>query len=488
MAFACGIEFSDFGFNAAIASADGVAETALDEFGGNWPAFAAWNGQRLVFGREAEQQCRLHPRATSHLFWEHLSLAPSDLEGPPRIPAYSELAYAFLSGFWSDLIARVGTPERVAFAMPGQLMGGESEGSPAMGLILSMARDLKIPLTSISGLSTSSLNDPSSVAGLATGRLLYLDLHLHSAAMSLLANDDHGHTHRRRHLRLPRLGYMPLVQGLLRSMGNRFLRATAFDITAQRELDQAFYEQTREQLLEASRGADVRYSIATATRVHQAAFPRETLLRDLAPTEQGWADAAVKFLRDASLSPKDVTIVASSRVRLLPGLEEAFVQRGFNPMVKLRAGAAARGAARFAAGLSPCADVTDVPIITEVEIAPALPAGGGGAVGLVHVGATRPDPSLLASHLVVDGSAYSLHALPPVLQDATGESPAAVPALTRLGPVEVRLSRSAGEWHVEVPAAGVGPVQMATGDRLRLRANEQEVELLVVAERRPGAR
>jgi len=418
------------------------------------------------------------------VFWEHLSLAPSDLEGPPRIPAYSELAYAFLNAFWQNLITQSGRPERVVLAMPGQMLGDRDGDSPAIGLILAMARDLEIPLAGLCGLSTASLNDPVSTAGLSGGRILYLDLHLHSAAMSLLTTDPDGRMHRRRYMRLPRLGYIPLIRGLHRAMGNRFLRATAFDVTAQRELDHAFYEQTREQLLDASRGADIRYSIQTATRVHQAAFPRETLSRDLRPHEQGWADAALKFLHDSSLEAKDVTVVVSSRMRMLPGMDEALASRGFGRLVHLRHGASARGAARFAATLAVAEDITTVPVISTVEVS-SPSAGQQDAVDVVHVAGAHISADLVASHLVVDGRAYSLHGLPEVLQgDDAAEAPAAIPALARLGPVPVRLTRQAGEWHIETPDSGA--MLMVPGDRLRLRHHGEEVELLIVAESRPG--
>jgi hypothetical protein len=483
MARACGIEFSDFGFNAALIDDDGAAHNVVDETGG-WPAFAAWDGSELIFGRAAEQRWKLHPRQASHVFWEHLSVAPSDLEGPPRTPAYSELAYAFLNAFWQSLSMAGGHPERVCLALPGQLLGEGGRGSPALGLILAMARDLGIPLAGIGGLSTCSLSDPESVGGLSGGRLLYVDVHLHSAAMSLLTTDADGKQHRRRYMRLPRVGYMPLIQGLHRAMGNRFLRATAFDVTAQRELDQAFYEQTREQLLDASRGADIRYSIQTSTRVHQAAFPHDSLRRDLAPHEQGWADAAVKFLRDASLEPKDVTVVMSDRLRMLPGMEEALRSRGFGQVVRVQHGAAARGAAHLAAGREPVEDIATVPVIDAVELASAGPARSTG-LDVVHLVAAHPAQGLVASHLVVDGRAYSLHALPEVLQSSAETEAPAVPALARLGPVPVRLTRQQGEWHLETPESGA--VLMAPGDRLRLRQGDQEVELLIVAESRPGA-
>jgi len=483
MAYACGIEFSDFGFNASIIDPEGEVHNVVDEATGGWPAFAAWNGSELVFGREAEQRWKLHPRQASHVFWEHLSVAPSDLEGPPRVPAYSELAYAFLNAFWQNLCRRAGTPQRVVLTMPGQLLSEGDATNPATGLILAMARDLGIPLAGLSGLSTSSLNDAESVAGVTGGRVLYVDVHLHSAAMSLLTTDRSGRLNRRRYMRLPRLGYMPLIQGLHRAMGNRFLRATAFDVTAQRELDQMFYEQTREQLLDASRGADIRYSIQTATRVHQAAFPRETLRRDLAPHEQGWADAALKFLRDASLETKDVTVVMSDRLRMLPGMEEALTSRGFSRMVRLKHGAAARGAAHFATELIPVEDISEVPVISSVEMAAASTSSKEG-LEVVHVAAPHPAKGLVASHLVVDGRAYSLHALPEVLQGDVDAGEPAIPALARLGSVPVRLTRTEGEWHLDTPESG--PLLMSPGDRLRMRHGGEEVELLIAAESRPG--
>jgi hypothetical protein len=484
MAHVCGIEFSDFGFNAAVVDPTTDGPAVVNEAAGAWPAFAAWNGSELVFGREAEKQWRLHPRAASHVFWEHLSLSPSDLEGPPRVPAYSELAYAFLHSFWENLCSQSQKPEKVVLAMPGQLLSDSDSDNPAMGLILAMARDLGIPLAGLCGLSTSSLNDPDSLGGLTGGRILYMDLHLHSAAMSLLTTDAEGRLNRRRYMRLPRLGYVPLISGLHKSMGNRFLRATAFDVTAQRELDQLFYEQTREQLLDASRGTDIRYSIQTSSRVYQAAFPRETLRRDLAPHEQGWANAAVKFLNDNSFAPKDVTVVVSSRMSMLPGMDEALSTRGFGKVVHLQHGAAARGAAKFAAGLNVAEDISMVPVVSTVEVSARAQSQSGTGIEVLHVAAAQPSAGLVASHLVVDGSAYSLHALPEVLQGDENADAPAVPALARLGPVPVRLIRQDGEWHIETPDSGA--LLMAPGDRVKIRAGDEEVELLIVAESRPG--
>jgi len=66
------------------------------------------------------------------------------------------------------------------------------------------------------------------------------------------------------------------------------------------------------------------------------------------------------------------------------------------------------------------------------------------------------------------------------------EAPA-IGSLARLGEIKVLLTRSAGEWQIEVPESGVSPVKVVPGDRVRLRASDgAEVELAVVAECRPG--
>ena len=56
MAIACGIEFSDFGFNAAVATDGDTPKVVLSESDGDWPGFAAWDGEKLVFGRQAERR------------------------------------------------------------------------------------------------------------------------------------------------------------------------------------------------------------------------------------------------------------------------------------------------------------------------------------------------------------------------------------------------------------------------------------------------
>jgi len=490
MAYACGIEFSDFGFNAAFLNADGTPADPPAIPGSAWPGFASWDGSDLIFGAQAEALWRSHPRRTSHTFWEHLSLSPSDLEGPPRTPAYSELAYTFLAGFWDSLVEAHGKPERVVFAVPGQFLSSGGEDNMGLGLILAMARDLGIPLGAMAGLSVTSLNDAQAQATALTSRQLYVDIHLHSAAMSLLSTESDGRVRRGDHLRMPRLGYIPLMQTLMRSMGNRFLRATSFDVTAQRELEQMFYQQTRAHLLDNTQRGDIRYSIGAGTRVHQAAFPRETMLRDLRPLEEGLAEAAEKFVRKGQGDPASVTVVLSSRTCLLPSISELLAAHGFTRVLRLSEGAAARGAARFATESSLYEDIAEVPVLDSVS-APALTTDAATTAPRVdlqvdHVPGGQANAGLLPSHVVVEGFAYSLHALPEELHGAGNGAAPSFAALSRLGELTVKIGRRDGEWVFEAPGSSLGAVVVAPGDRVKLRAQGEEVEMLFAAERRPG--
>ena len=490
MAHACGIEFSDFGFNAAIVSDDG-RPTSVAGGSHEWPAFASWEDDGLIFGRDAERRSRLHPRSSSHTFWEHLSLAASDLEGPARTPTHSELAFTFLNAFWEEMSETAGKPSKVALALPGQMLGG-SDADDALGIILAMARDMGLPLTAISGLSIAALNDLEVPAAAAAEDLLYMDIHLHSAAMSIMHREADGSVHRRQHLRLPRLGYVPLLQGLTRAMANRFLRATAFDVTVQRELEQAFYEQTRAQLLDLSGNADLRYLITVSERTHQAAFPRDAMLRDLKPLEDGYADAAAKHVGDAGLDPARVTVALSSRVSMLPRIEEALTSRGFARIVRLPEGAAARGAARFAHAMNVCDDVAEVPMVSQVILSGGAAAGDGpgdvSGVTISRTPAAQPVPGLMPSHLVIDGLAYPLPALPEKINGGMNGSGPLLPGMAAIGDAEVRLERRAGEWVVATAGPAGEAVQVSPGDRVTLRSPAGgEVELLFAAERRPGA-
>jgi hypothetical protein len=480
---ALGIEISDFGFTAAIVRDNAAPAVLLPNGGETWPAFVSWDGRGFVLGREAERRSRLHPRWTSHTFWEHLSLAPADLSDLARAPAYSELAYLFLKAFWEAVLAEVPAPDSVAIAVPGQFLPPHDTESTRTGLILGMARDLKLPLSALCGLSTASFHQLAATSS-ATSHFLYLDMHLHSAAMTLLGTEPDGSLARRQHVRMPRSGYVPLLHGLVRSMGNRFLRATAFDVTSQRSVEQAFYDQLRGHLLESDHTSDCRYTFEANGRIHQAAFSRETLLRDLRPTEEGWADTAAKFLREAHVTPTDVTAVCSARTRVLPSLADALTARGIHHVLRLQPGAAACGAARIAASRPVCKELSDVPVVSRVTAPVAMPEHPG--LQLAHFPAQSRRPGLSPSHVVIEGLAYLLDALPEDLHCSANGSPAPLAPLSRLGPASLKLSRQDGDWFIAATSAA-GMIRLSPGDRVRLRVGVEEVELLFAAECQPGS-
>src|SRR5689334_14765691 len=118
---AIGIELCNAGFQAAVCAKDEPTLLAPGERDGmlDWPGFAYVDGQKLRFGREAEDAWFVHPRQVSHVFWEKLSHDASPLVVGGRTPSFSELAYHFLRDFVERVTGASGPPEKVVLAIPG---------------------------------------------------------------------------------------------------------------------------------------------------------------------------------------------------------------------------------------------------------------------------------------------------------------------------------------------------------------------------------
>src|SRR5581483_11039458 len=79
-------------------------------------------------------------------------------------------------------------------------------------------------------------------------------------------------------LHLPHSGYAQLLKHFTSTMGNRFLRHTAFDILEDGRIEQTFFRQTKDFLL--GEAPEHRYQINTATRTYEMIAKREQLASD----------------------------------------------------------------------------------------------------------------------------------------------------------------------------------------------------------------
>ena len=185
-------------------------------------------------------------------------------------------------------------------------------------------------------------------------------------AVSLLAADKR--VVRRAYAEVPHAGMAQLLKHLNGTMGNRFLRHTAFDILADGRIEQLFFRQTKDFLL--SGAPDHRFQLNTADRTYEMSAKRDQLVADAQAFTQELVQGVREFVRHSRAGRAPCTLALSAAAALVPGLEAALAAAGFTRQLRLPPGAAAVGAARIAAAkLKPLADIADAPLLTTVDLA-----------------------------------------------------------------------------------------------------------------------
>jgi len=276
-----GIELCDAGFFAARAQEGARQLVALEEGVPTraWPGFIHRLGGEWVAGPAAENDWMVHPREVSHSFWDRLSLNEADLPGSPPATC-SELAYHFLKDFTHRVVTESGPFQRLGLAVPGSYLQTPEDEELRIGLLLGIAQDLRLPLVAVTDLASAALA-ASSRATLGEGPVIVVDVHLHATELTRLEKRG-GAWQRGKFLLMPNVGQVPILRHLMGTMGNRFLRQTAFDIQEDRRLEQVFYYDLK-RFYEggAARPHEQVFQINTTRRSYEMKATREQLSSDL---------------------------------------------------------------------------------------------------------------------------------------------------------------------------------------------------------------
>jgi hypothetical protein len=363
-----GIELLDAGILTAVDAPDEPRLVDVPDRTGavEWPGFCYADGSSLVFGRPAEDMWFVHPRRIAHHFWSRLSHEPSSLSVGNKPPASSsELAFFFLREFADRLRAAVKPLDRVVLALPGSYLKDVATEEEKVGLLLGMAGELKLPLAGMIDVACAALCDPRAGGFNAALPVVVLDLNLDGADLTLFTTDDK--VTRRDFLHLPQLGLAQLLKHLTGSMGNRFLRHTAFDILEDGRIEQTFFRQTKDFFV--SDSAEYRFHINTATRGYEMTAKREQLGADTGAFLTSLVQSLQGFLSRSTYDTDPCTIALTERASHLPGIEAKLRAAGFSRLLRLPRGAAACGAARIGASrLIVPDDLADVPVDTAVPL------------------------------------------------------------------------------------------------------------------------
>jgi hypothetical protein len=464
--------------------------TVTDSAGAaSWPGFALHDGAGYSFGQAAEDGWFVHPRRVCHTFWSRLGHDPSGLAVSPRSPSNSELAFYFLRDFLGRL-ARVSSPARqVVLAVPGSFMKDEATEEEKIGILLGMAAELKLPLAGIVDQACAALCDPRAPRFNPARPVLVLDLHLHTAELSLVVAANR--LERRGFLQIPQSGLAELLKHLTATMANRFLRQTAFDVMADGRIEQLFFAQTRTFLTEGA--PEFRYQLNTARRGYEMLVKREHLVSDSQTFTLALVQALKRFTEQHALAPAMCVIALSERTAWLPQLENRLRAAGFVRFLRLPPAAAAAGAASVGAShFSVPADLGDVPAVTSLPVEYSRNRIAAHWEVTVQKGRASEIRPGAPTHALLEGLGSPLGGLSRFVIGAQGMG-ADLPLPETFNPAtdcSVALSRDGERWwfsdptHTEngIPAR----VEIEAGDRLTFRCGGHVADVLFAHCRLPS--
>jgi hypothetical protein len=288
-------------------------------------------------------------------------------------------------------------------------------------------------------------------------------------------------------IHLPQLGYAHLLKQVTGTMGNRFLRHTAFDILEDGKIEQTFFRQTKDFLV--SESGEWRYHINTATRGYEMIAKREQLAADSHTFVVALVQGLQSFLQNSLHSSEPCTVALTDRTAHLPGIETRLRSAGFNRLLRLPKGAAACGAARIgAARMTVPDDLADVPLekaVPLVDSRRSTSAEWEARLQKTRHSQTNPAPT----HAILDGMGHALGAKPRfmigladlgadlVLPDGfNGTEDCAVPLVNESGRV----------WFVDAgparpgfePSGSGSRTLINAGDRLTVRCKNASADIL----------
>jgi hypothetical protein len=371
----------------------------------------------------------------------------------------------------------------MVLAVPGAYLKDEATEEEKVGLLLGMAAEIKLPLTGIIDMACAALCDPRAPGFNSTLPVMVVDVQLDGTDLTLFTAEER--LERKGFLHLPNSGYAALLKHLTSTMGNRFLRHTAFDILEDGRAEQTFYRQTKE-FLECG-SAEHRYQLNTAARNYAMTGKSEQLAADLQAFAAVLSQGLQAFADQNGQTPGLCTLALTARTASIPGLAARLRAIGFSRQLSLPAGAAAAGAARIGENrLSVPVDLADVPVLYSVPLSETRRTGSLSWEATLNK-VRRDDPRPAPTHAIIDGIGHSLGGsgrfaigpagagadliLPDIFATADG---CIVPLLRDDGRLWFS-EPSPAEVAVGAPASRI-PVD--SGDRLTIRCGAAAAEIL----------
>ncbi|MGH8310146.1 MAG: hypothetical protein ACRETX_10190, partial [Steroidobacteraceae bacterium] len=277
---------------AVLVAIDGVVELSS-------PGYALLSVEPPVIGEDALRASRVEPLNVNNRFW-------SDLEERPmlgRIAAgrsHADLAYLHLVHVSKSLQGRATS---VRCVVPPTLK------APQLALVLGMAREADLP---VEGFIDAGVAAAAAWPG--SGRLLYVDLHLHAAIVTAVAA---GERVRRDHSEVvASAGWLGFLEAWMRMIAREFVMRTRFDPLHQASTEQQLFDQLPAWLKALGADEFVEVEVPFGNETHALRLAREQFEHEV---DALYSELLMRVhrLRTAGHA---TTIALSERTAMLPGL------------------------------------------------------------------------------------------------------------------------------------------------------------------------
>jgi len=376
------LEINDIGIMAAAGQPPRLLPVDQDSL--QSPGFAVADRKKLVVGRTARKQAHLSPRFTFDAFWDHLSTEtlPQRL---PRIRSHAEIAYLHLEQIWKK--TRPGVDE-VVMAVPVHF------DQHSLGIILSIARELSIPLRGFVALATAAANQVP-----PGGTLLHMDLHLHRFEVTRMAIDDRISPGDSRWLE--EKGLLHLQRRWAESVATEFVQTTRFDPLHRATTEQELYDRLPALLADIQNQGSAVFEMRSGQAVHRMTISRDLLTRAVEPVF-----TEIRRLAGQMRDNQPVSIQYTHRLAALPGFESLLADMAQVHPLPLPLGAAALGAADMWRLLGNTRTDARALYFTSRPCQDRHPSSGENAASETSIPESHP----LVTHVLYGNTAYPLSA------------------------------------------------------------------------------
>jgi len=313
------------------------------------------------------------------------------------------------------------------------------------------------------------------------GRVLYLDLELHHAVITLLEHDTE--LRRVQSELLPRHGQLALEEAWVEAIAVTFVRRTRFDPLHDARNEQALWNGLSGWLAALGDAETTEVEIQDGQTTHKVEFSRDALL---SATRQRYVSLRA-FVQQQCPAGVQTDLVLSDRAASAPGL---IAQLAELPAVTVRAaspGAAALGALRYSNEIR--RQPGQVALVSRLQVARTAggPAVADGTPRLAIPASDQP------THLLYQGRARQISQAPLMVgwSVPAGERALQVPAGPGVSRVHCTVSRRDGHaWLDDRSTYGTfvngspvrGAVALRAGDQVRLGSPGVTLDLIRVVD------